>query len=107
MRVLLDESLPRDLVAHLPGIDVATVQDQGWAGMQNGALLQAAREAGFTALLTADRNVEHQQNVARSGLALIVLRARSNRLPDLLPLVPRLLAVLPGARIGQVAHVAG
>lgn len=107
MRVLLAESLPRDLVAHLPDIDVATVQDQGWAGMRNGALLQAAGEAGFTALLTADRNLEHQQNVSRSGLALIDLRARSNRSPDLLPLVPRLLAVLPGARMGQVAHVAG
>lgn len=107
MRVLLDESLPRGLGPHLEGYDVATVQGQGWAGMQNGALLRAAREAGFAALVTADRNVEHEQNVARSGLALVVLRARSNRLADLLPLVPRLLAVLPGVRAGEVTHVAG
>lgn len=76
----------------------------GWHA-ERGAATGCAR-SGFTALLTADRNLEHQQNVSRSGLALIVLRARSNRLPDLLPLVPRLLAVLPGARMGQVAHVA-
>lgn len=40
-----------------PDIDVAMVQDQGWAGMRNGAQLPAARETGFTALLTADRNL--------------------------------------------------
>jgi hypothetical protein len=107
VRVLLDESLPRDLGPALVGHDVTTVQRAGWAGLKNGDLLRAAREAGFAALVTADRNMEHQQNVARSGLALVVLRARSTRLPDLLPLVPRLLEVLPGVRPGEVTHVAG
>ena len=107
MRVLLDESLPRDLAPHLAGHDVATVHAQGWAGLKNGALLRAAREAGFAALVTADRNMEHQQNVARSGVALVVLRARSTRLADLVPLVPHLLSALPTVRAGTVAHVAG
>ena len=107
VRVLPDESLPRDLRAHLISHEVSTVQREGWAGMKNGALLRAAREAGFSVLVTADRNLEHQQSIARSGLALIVLRARSTRLPDLLPLVPQLLAVLPTAQPGQVTHVAG
>ena len=107
VRVLLDESLPRALLAHLAGQEVSTVQQEGWAGMKNGALLRAAREAGFTVLVTADRNLEHQQSIARSGLALIVLRARSTRVPDLLPLVPQLLSVLPTAKSGQVTHVAG
>ena len=75
--------------------------------MKNGALLRAAREMGFGVLITADRNLEHQQSVARSGLALVVLRARSTRLPDLLPLLPQLLAVLPTLQAGQIAHVAG
>lgn len=107
MRVLLDESLPRELAPPLTGHDVATVQSQGWAGLQNGALLRAARAAGFAALLTVDRNMEHQQNVARSGVALVVLRAKSTRVVDLLPLVPPLLAALPTVRAGTVTHVAG
>ena len=107
MRVLLDESLPRDLAPLVTGHDVSTVQAQGWAGLQNGALLRAARDADFAALVTADRNMEHQQNVARSGVALVVLRARSTRLADLRPLVPDLLAILSGVRAGTVTHVAG
>ena len=107
MRVLLDESLPRDLARHLLGHEVSTVQREGWAGAKNGELLRLAREAGFAALVTADRNMEHQQSIARSGLALVVLRGRSTRLPDLLALVPRLLEVLPGVQAGRVTHVAG
>ena len=107
MRVLLDESLPRDLAKAIPGHDVRTVPGQGWAGYKNGALLRTAREAGFAALVTADRQMEHQQEIGRAGLALIVLRARSTRLEDLLPLMPRLLELLPTVAAGQVAHVDG
>lgn len=106
MRVLLDESLPRDPAPAITGHEVATVQQQGWAGLKNGALLRAAREAGLEVLVTADRNMEHQQNIARSGVTLVVLRARSTRVSALLPLVPRLLSVLPTVRAGDVTHVA-
>jgi Domain of unknown function (DUF5615) len=105
VRALLDESLPRDLAHELRGHDVESVQRRGWSGLSNGELLLAAREAGFAALLTADRNMEHQQDIARSGLAVIVLRSLTNRLPDLVPLVPKLLEVLRTIRPGQVAHV--
>jgi predicted nuclease of predicted toxin-antitoxin system len=107
VRVLLDESLPRDLARHLTGHEVSTVQRRGWAGLKNGELLRVARDAGFAVLVTTDRNMEHQQRIGRSGLALVVLRARSTRLVDLLPLVPRLLEVLPQVEAGQVTHVAG
>jgi hypothetical protein len=105
-RVLLDESVPRDLLLHLVGIDVVTVQQLGWAGMKNGALLRAAREADFGVLITVDRRIEYQQNIPKSGLALVVLEGRSTRMPDILPLVPALLAALPLAHIGQVTRVA-
>ena len=90
-RVLLNESVPHDLVLHLSGFDVATVQGLGWAGMKNGVLLRITRNAGFHLLVTVDRRMEYQQNIPKSGLALVVLQARSTRLPDLLPLVPALL----------------
>lgn len=105
MRVLLDESLPHDLGPALTGHVVETVQGRGWAGLKNGDLLRAAAAAGFAVLLTADRNLEYQQNIPAAALGILVLRARSNRMPDLLPLVPALLDVLPHVEKGQVAHV--
>jgi hypothetical protein len=53
MRLLLDESLPRDLKAHLTGHDTSTVPEMGWAGMSNGDLLRAA-ESEFDVFVTAD-----------------------------------------------------
>ena len=106
MRVLLDESVPHDLALALTGHEVTTVQARGWAGLANGALLRAAREAGVEALVTVDRNMEYQQHIARSGLALVVLEARTTRMRDLLPLVPALLDALAGATAGRVLHVA-
>jgi hypothetical protein len=105
VRVLLDESLPRLLARDLVGHEAVTVQAQGWAGLKNGALLRAAAGAGFGALLTADRNLPYQQNLPVAGVGVIVLRARSNRLPDLTPLVPALLKALAVIRPGEVIHV--
>ena len=105
-RVLLDESVPHDLLLHLGEFDVVTVQTLGWAGMKNGALLRAAREAGIQILITADRRIEYQQNIPKSGVALVVLEARSTRMADILPLVPALVAALLSARVGEVTHVA-
>jgi hypothetical protein len=64
VRVLLDEQLPRHLVHQLQGHEVTTVQQQGWAGMKNGELLRSAAAAGFEVFLTADRNLEFQQNLS-------------------------------------------
>lgn len=61
MRVLLDECVPRALRQDLPGHDVKTVGEAGWAGVKNGALLRLA-ETAFDVLLTVDRNLEYQQN---------------------------------------------
>ena len=59
-RVLLDESVPHDLLLHLIGVDAVTVPSLGWAGMKNGVLLRAAHDAGFQALVTVDRRIEYQ-----------------------------------------------
>ena len=73
MLVLLDENLPQKLRFFLVGHDVRTAGFQGWAGLGNGALLKAAEDAGFQALVTADQGIRHQQNRTDSKLALIVL----------------------------------
>ena len=105
MRVLLDEQLPRQLAPYLVGHDVRTVQQQRWAGLKNGELLSRAERAGFQVFLTADQNLEFQQNISRSGLRVLVLRAASNVLEDLLPLVPSALAVMQDIRPGQLIRI--
>ncbi len=84
---------------------MATVQELGWSGTKNGALLQRAAEAGFDVLVTTDQNLEHQQNLVTAGIPLIVLVAVSNKLRVLLPLVPELREVLTKIRPGQILHV--
>ncbi len=107
MRVLLDECLPRQLIRDLPGHAVTTVQRQGWAGTRNGALLRLAGAAGFEAFVTIDKGVEYQQRVAALPFGVIALRAASNDVDDLRPLMPGVLAVLPTLRPGQLVRVPG
>ena len=93
MRILLDESLPRPLGLALIGHDVSTVRDESWTSLTNGALLKQAADI-FDVLLTADQNIEFQQNLAMLPLAIVVLVAESNRLESLEPLVPSVLDAL-------------
>lgn len=105
MLVLLDECLPAGLRRDLPGHEVATVQRMGWAGTRNGALLPLVAGAGFAAFLTIDKGIEFQQRVAALPFGVVALRARSNDIADLRPLMPAVLAVLSGLSPGQLVRV--
>jgi hypothetical protein len=74
----------------LPGHEVSTVRDESWTSLTNGALLRRAA-ATYDVLLTADQNLEFQQNPATLPMAVVVLIADSNRLESLEPLVPEIL----------------
>lgn len=91
MRLLLDESIPRPLGAALKDHEVVTVKAAGWEGVENGELLDRAAAAGYDAFITVDKGFEYQQNLARLPLTVALLRAPSNRLEDLEPLVAVLL----------------
>ena len=93
MRVLLDESLPRPLGPLLDGHSARTVTGMQWTGLSNGELLRAAAEH-FDVVLTADQNIEFQQNLKTLPIAVAVLVAASNRLESLVPLIPELLQTL-------------
>src|SRR6266705_4607365 len=95
MRLLLDENLDWRLSRDLPGHQTESFSLLGWTGIQNGELLSKAVEAGFDVLVTMDSNMVHQQNIGRYAIAVVALRARSNRLADTRPLMPALLALLP------------
>ena len=105
MLVLLDEMLPRPLARRFPGHDVRTVQQMGWDGRRNGDLLRLAASAGFQALVTADRNLEFQQNVARSGLGVVVLSARSTTPETILQFASQVVTALASLQPGQVIRV--
>ena len=81
-----------------------TVPDLGWAAPKNGELLARA-EHEFEAFVTVDRSLPFQQDLSRLSIAVIVLRAPSNRLTDLRDLLPQLLAALPVAKRGEVTWV--
>ena len=87
MRVLLDECVPRGLRVELPGHEVKTVAEAGWAGAKNGTLLQLAATQ-FDVLLTVDRNLEYQQSFLGLTIAVIVVDVPSNDIAVLRPLMP-------------------
>jgi predicted nuclease of predicted toxin-antitoxin system len=93
MRILLDESLPKVLRSRLVGNEVATVVSCGWSGVKNGKLLALAATR-FDVFLTADQNIEFQQNLATLPLAVVVLIAKNNRIESIDPLVAELLESL-------------
>lgn len=93
MRILLDESLPRTLLTRLVGHDAATVVGCGWSGVKNGKLLALAATR-FDVFLTADQNLEFQQNLSTLPIAVLVLVVRNNRIESIDPLVSELLLAL-------------
>ena len=104
MRILLDENLDWRLERFLPGHDVKSVPRLGWAGLKNGRLLTRAQE-NFDVLITMDSSMVREQNLARIRIALIALRAPTNRLADTSPLMPKVLALLPTLKPGKVIRV--
>ena len=93
MRILLDEDLPRRFGALLVGHEYSTVPRSGWAGIKNGKLLALAATR-FDVFLTMDQNLEFQQNLATLPIAVLVVKALSNRIEHLVPLVPSILREL-------------
>jgi len=105
MRILLDENLDWRLARSLAGYEVESVQKNGWAGIKNGELLARA-ELSFDVLITMDGNIEFEQNYARLRIAIVALRAASNRLSDTEPLMAKVVALLPALQLGTVTVVA-
>ena len=104
MRVLLDECVDWRLSRDIGGHDVKTARQIGWSAIRNGELLALA-SAQFDVFVTVDRNLAFQQNLLSVSVAVIVLRARTNRLADLRPLVPQLLQAITSAAPGPVTTV--
>ena len=99
MRVLLDECVDWRLARDIVGHDVRTARQMGWTTIKNGELPALAANH-FDAFVTVDRNLSFQQNLASFPIVVIIIRAKSNRLADLRPLTPQLLAAIASGRPG-------
>jgi hypothetical protein len=104
LRLFLDECVDRRLARDLIGHDVRTARDMGWTTIVNRRLLALAAEP-FDVFVTVDRNLSFQQNLAAFSIAVVVLRAKPNRLADLRPLVPKLLETVGVAPSGVATIV--
>jgi hypothetical protein len=104
VRVFLDECVDWRLSREIEGHDVKTARQMGWTAIKNGELLTLAA-AHFDVFVTVDRNLAFQQNLRSLPLAVIVLHARTNRLADLRPLLPKLLDAVGSAKRGVLSTV--
>jgi predicted nuclease of predicted toxin-antitoxin system len=94
MRLLLDENLPKRLKLDFPNHEIFTVREKGWNGIKNGELLQIMVDKNFDALLTFDKNLQHQQNFLKYPIAVFVLTAFNNTYFELSPLTPHINQIL-------------
>jgi hypothetical protein len=104
LRILLDACVPQGLRHSILADEVVTAHHMGWSDLDNGALLDAVGDR-FDVLITVDRGLPRQQHLAGRPICVVVLRAPSNRLADLLPLVDELHIALTRATAGAVVEV--
>jgi hypothetical protein len=104
MKILIDECLPRKLKNELPGHEVRTVPEAGWASKKNGELLHLM-SGQFDVFLTIDNNLQYQHDLAKMNLAFIVLMAHNNKLATLKPLMPQVMQVLQTILPGQTVEI--
>ena len=102
MRILFDQGTPAPLRDHLPGHSVETAYEKGWSALRNGELLAKA-EAEFDLLITTDRNLRHQQNLADRRIAIVVLPTTS--WPRLQRIAREIAAAVDALKPGQYLEV--
>ena len=103
MKILFDASTPAPLAWFLRGHEVVRADELGWQGLGNGALLDAAEQAGFDLLRTCDQNVRYQQNFSSRKLALLILS--SNHWPTLRRIAARIATAVDFVQTGQIVRV--
>jgi len=100
VNIIFDECVPRRLTRDIPH-NVSTVQQLKLSGLDNGALLKAI-ETDFDVFVTVDQNLQYQQNLRGSKIAILVLVAQTNRYDDLKHLIPSCLSAFESIAPGQV-----
>jgi hypothetical protein len=103
VKILFDANTPAPLARFLRGHEVVRADELGWQGLENGALLDAAEQAGFDLLLTCDQNVRYQQSFVSRKLALVILF--SNHWPTLRRIAARIATAVDFVQTGNIVRV--
>jgi len=101
MKIILDECVTKRLKPHLPQHEVATVTENGWSGLKNGQLMTVASTEGFDILLTIDKNLQHQQNIGKYPLIVVILNSPSSKLEMLVTFLPSFEKQIPAFTKGN------
>lgn len=104
MKVLFDECLPKRLKQAFHVFEIKTVPEMGWAGKTNGELLRLA-VGKFETFVTIDQNLQYQQNLETSGMAIILIRVKNNRYETFEPLIPKIQQALQTIQTGQLIPI--
>ena len=103
MKILFDQATPVPIRPYLKGHLVRTAAQQGWDRLRNGDLLNAAERDDFDLLLTTDRNMGYQQNLAGRKLAIVVLDRQ--QWPELRPHIQVVVDAVNGATPGSYLEI--
>lgn len=95
MKILLDEGVPKIIQKRLNQLSISNVEEMGWRGIKNGALLDLM--AGqFEILITTDQNLRSQQNLKKRQISLVILP--TNDVPSVIGLLPQIERASPKSR---------
>lgn len=102
MNILLDEGVPRVSKRRLTDLSISTVEEMGWRGIKNGALLDLM--AGrFDVLITTDKNLSYQQNLVRRQISAVVLP--TNEIPTVIDLLSEIRIAIETIAIGEFREI--
>jgi hypothetical protein len=94
--------MPAPYRSRIVGHEVTLASESGWQELSNGKLLSAAEKAGFSALLTVDKGIAHQQNLSERTISVILLSTPDTRIIVLDRLVPHVLRTLDQLKPGTL-----
>jgi hypothetical protein len=103
MKVLFDNGTPKPIARCLVGHHVTRARQIGWHELENGELIQRAEESGYDVLLSTDKNIRYQQNLAGRKIALIVLG--NSQWPAVRLYLDRIAAAVDACTPGSYAEV--
>jgi len=105
LRLLIDESIPEQIEPYVAEFEPSTVRRERLKGLQNGVLLRAAVDRGFTVIFSADQSLRFQQNLGKIGIGAVVIVNIRNRMKDILPVLPKVKNAIAAARPGDIIEV--
>jgi len=105
LRLLIDESIPEQIVPYVTEFEPSIVRREGFKGLKNGVLLRAAVDRGFTVIFSGDQSLRFQQNLGKIGIGAVVIVNIRNRMKDILSALPKIKKAIASVQPGEVIEV--